>query len=197
MKKLLVLIFGEQKNLYLKFNISLFLSGFLFALFAVVHAKSIQSTNLNFFEIMTTLSFSLWLIITQGADAFEKTIEGLFRLLFQLIIFSISLNYCYSFYTYRNTGFRYLFGVFACIGLLSFVFYCISIFSDIFVFIKRILILIKNHFFGQVNSTTSKVKIVIENITALLLSITSFIVVFKSIMDTLLQVFNKINNSFP
>lgn len=189
-KSIIKLIFGTENNIILKFSLSCFVTGILFFIFAIMfqneNVKQLQQPSLIFTNISGTL-IAIWLITIQNIDSAWEFFEEIFRMGASFIILIFSLNFCLNQSATLN-GFKLTFyAILACIGILLCSFYLISKFIDILNATKKMIENFKNKLFNSEKPTTSKVKALIENITAFLVAIAGLGVAIKTIIEPLIN----------
>lgn len=183
-KKFFSIIYGsENKNVYFCVSIASLITSIVLAILAFLF-KSDKSSSL-FFTYAATIFFSIWLILTYGANSAEKlACEGV-RLVIFFSAFIVSLLYLLQINISKN----YFFGIFACLGLFLSCIYFIFKLNAIFDFVKTIFKQLKLKLFNTDKPTPSGIKSVIENVTVFLVSIGGFSIALKTIIETLLQIY--------
>lgn len=187
-KKIIKIIFGTQNNLLLKLNCSLFISAILFLIFSITIKEQNNPQAYNIFLYMSAILFGVCLALIQNNSIWE-ILKELFRLYIFFIMLILSLNFCInsSINLYDNE--LIIGSIASCIFIIICSFYLIAKFIDIFVFVKKVFRQIKQKLFNSTQPTTSKVKALIENITAFLVSIAGLGIAIKTIIEPLINLF--------
>lgn len=188
-KKILINILGNQNNLYIKLNCSIIISGILFTIFSIMAQNQHAVQAYNTFSCIAGILLGIWLSIIQYNNSLIDFFKKLFLLLIFFIIFIFSLDFCIN-WGLKLSGFKFFSGsILSCLGIIACSFYFISKFVDIFIFVKKIFIQIKQKLFNSSQSATSKIKSLIENITAFLVSIAGLGIAIKTIIEPLINLF--------
>lgn len=191
LEKFINIIFGTKNNIALKIQISFFITGVLFACFALM-SQNVNMTIADTFAAISGIVLAIWLIIAQGNDSAWEIMKEFIRLYFCFFILILSLEFCIT-SVYDFHGFKLvIYTTISCIGILCCSFYLVSKFCDIFAFFIKIFRQIRIKLFGSVNSETSKIKNLIENITALLVSIAGLGVAIKTIIEPLINLIKQL-----
>lgn len=191
LKKIVKIIFGTQNNISLKIHISLFITGALFFIFALL-SQNIDALASKTFTILSGMLLAIWIIIVQGSDSAQEIIKEFIRLYLYLFILIFALDFCItSIYNFHGIKLVIL-ATISCIGILCSSFYLISKFCDIFAFFIKIFKQIKIKLFGSVNPEADRIKNLIENITALLVSIAGLGVAIKTIIEPLINLIKQL-----
>lgn len=182
-------IFGTQNNILLKFNIALFISAILFYIIAIIIKDQNNLEPYNTFVSISSLLFFIWMLFAQYNNSFREFMFETVRLITFFCIIIFSLNFCINM-SISLSG-VYLIGgsILSCIGIISCSFYLTSKFIDIFALIQKILTQIKQKLFNSDQPSTSKIKSLIENITAFLVAIAGLGVAIKTIIEPLINLF--------
>lgn len=189
LKKIIKIVFGVESNIEFKFSCAAFITGIIFFLFACISQEN--TFAMKMFTYLSAINFSLWLIITKGADSTTLFLYELVRLIIFFTIFLLSLYVCLSFLSNQQTNcFSVLTIILSSIGLLGCSFYFVSHFINTFNFIKKIFQQVKTTLFNTENNVTNKIKALIENITAFLVTIGGLTVAIKVIAESVFQVLN-------
>lgn len=188
LKKIIYNIFGVKENIHSKLAITFFIVCIIFFLFLIDAPEN--TGEFIFFMIAFDISFSLWVLIAKGADSATKFIIELLRLALFLgfLFFSIYVFYFFNFY---NGIHRIIYVVLSTIGLISSVFYFISLFNTIYNFSKKIFEKIKSKLFSSVHSADEKAKSFtsfIQNISALLVAIGGLALTVKGVIEPLIKI---------
>lgn len=186
-KKIIKTVFGTENNILTKFSLSCFFTGILFfALSLYFQSDSTTQPTMTFTYISGTL-LAIWLITIENNESAWEIIKELFRLIISFVVLILSLNFCLNQSTHLF-GFKLIFfSILSCIGILLCLFYLISKFIDILKSIKIAIEHFKSKLFGSEKPTTSKIKSLIENITAFLVTIAGLGVAIKTIIEPLLN----------
>jgi len=184
-KKIIKKIWGTETNILIKFNLSCFFTGILFYLLA-----SYDTSNANIiFSYITELLLYIWIITLLMIDSKKEIQKRIIRLTIFFVVLILSI-FCIIKCTNLKGYKIILFAIIACIGLLSFFFYFISKFIDIFKTSVKLYKKFKNRLFDSVEPATSKMKSFIENITAFLVSIVGLGIAIKAIIGPLIDLIN-------
>lgn len=139
------------------------------------------------FTYISGILLAIWIITIESRDSAWEIIKELFRLIISFVLLILSLNFCLNQSIYL-VGFKLIFlSILSCIGILLCLFYLISKFVDILKSLKLAIDHFKNKLFGSEKPTTSKIKSLIENITAFLVTIAGLGVAIKTIVEPLLN----------
>ena len=166
-KKIIKTIFGTENYILLKFSLSCFFTGILFFALALYFQNDNTTQPTMTFTYISGILLAIWLITIENRDSAWEIIKELFRLIISFIFLIFSLNFCLN-QSKHLIGFKLVFlSTLSCIFILLCLFYLISKFVDILKSIKLAVKHFKNKLFGSEKPTTSKIKSLIENITAL------------------------------
>lgn len=188
-KKLIKKIFGTENNIWLKANLSCFFTGFLFFIFALMLQKASPSQPTMVFTYISEILLSIWFITLESKDKPWEIIKEFFRLMIFFFILVYSLHFCINLSVNYNGFSLIVLSILSCIGILLCSFYLIAKFIDIFLFTKKVFKQIKEKLFNSVQPATSKVKALMENITAFLVSIAGLGIAIKAIIEPLINLF--------
>lgn len=182
-------IFGTQNNILIKLNISLFISAILFYIFAIIIEDQNNPEPYNTFLYLSSILFFIWMLFAQYNNSIREFMFEIVRLITFFCILVFSLNFCIN-TSISLSGVRLIGGsILSCIGIIGCSFYLISKFVDIFTLVKKIFTHIKQKLFDSDQPSTSKIKSLIENITAFLVSIAGLGVAIKAIIEPLINLF--------
>lgn len=186
-KKIVKIVFGTENNILSKFSLSCFFTGILFfALSLYFQNDSATQPTMTFSYISGTL-LAIWLISIGDVKSIQETFKEFFRLFASFIGLIFSLNFCLN-QSINLTGFKLVFGsILSSICIFLCFFYFISKFIDILMSIKKIFVHFKNKLFGSAKPTTSKIKSLIENITAFLVTVAGLGVAIKTVVEPLID----------
>lgn len=182
-KKIFRFIFGSDNSIFFKMSCSLFIMAITFAILGILSYEGSDNT----FTIISSVVFSIWLNIVQGADSVEKFVYELIRLSIFFLIFILSLCVCLS-YALDNTSANVILVYLSCFGLLICIYYFISKTISIINFIKKIFSKIKAKLFNSPSPAPNKIKALIENVTAFLVAVGGLTVAIKVITESIFQV---------
>lgn len=186
-KKIIKTIFGTENYILLKFSLSCFFTGILFFTLALFFQNDNTTQPTMTFTYISGILLAIWLITIESRDSIWEIIKELLRLIISFSILIFSLNFCLNQSIYL-VGFKLVFlSTLSCIGILLCLFYLISKFVDILKSLKLAIEHFKNKLFGSEKPTTSKIKSLIENITAFLVTIAGLGVAIKTIVEPLLN----------
>lgn len=186
-KKIIKTIFGTENYILLKFSLSCFFTGILFFALALYFQNDNTTQPTMTFTYISGILLAIWLITIENRDSAWEIIKELFRLIISFIFLIFSLNFCLN-QSKHLIGFKLVFlSTLSCIFILLCLFYLISKFVDILKSIKLAVKHFKNKLFGSEKPTTSKIKSLIENITAFLVTIAGLGVAIKTIVEPLLN----------
>ena len=184
-KKFIKIIFGTENNILLKFSLSCFFTGILFFALALFFQNENTVQPSMTFTYISGVLLAMWLISIENRDSVLEIFKEFFRLTVSFIVLIFSLNFCLN-QSINLIGFKLvLYSILSCIGILLCLFYLISKFIDILKAIKKVIEHFKNKLFDSEKPTTSKIKSLIENITAFLVTIAGLGVAIKTIVEPL------------
>lgn len=182
-------IFGTQNNILLKFNIALFISAILFYIIALLIKDQNNTEPYNTFVSISSILFFIWMLFAQYNNSIREFMFETVRLITFFCIIIFSLNFCIN-TSISLSGARLIGGsILSCIGIIGCSFYLTSKFIDIFSLVKKIFAQIKQKLFDSDQPSTSKIKSLIENITAFLVAIAGLGVAIKTIIEPLINLF--------
>lgn len=186
-KKMVKTIFGTENNILTKFSLSCFFTGILFfALSLYFQNDSTTQPTMTFSYISGTL-LAIWLISIGDVKSIQEIFKEFFRLYVSFIGLFFSLDFCLN-QSINFAGFKLAFcSILSSICILLCFFYFISKFIDILMSIKKIFVHFKNKLFGSAKPTTSKIKSLIENITAFLVTVAGLGVAIKTVVEPLID----------
>lgn len=186
-KEIIKIVFGTENNILLKFSLSCFFTGILFFILALFFRNENKMQQSMAFTHISGVLLAIWLISIETKKSAWEIMKELFRLIAAFFVLIFSLNFCLN-QSINLTGFKLFFcSIFSCIGILMCFFYLISKFIDILKSIKKAIGHFKNKLFGSEKPTTSKIKSLIENITAFLVTVAGLGVAIKAIIEPLLN----------
>jgi len=185
-KNIFKLIFGTENNLLFNISFSSLITGLIFALLAII-ASNYDSESSNVFVYISSICFSIWMIVIQGSDSIMKLIIGFLRLIGFFLILIYSLNVCLTFSMDHNSE-SLIRIILASIGLFACSFYIITKITSVFNLVKNLFIQIKIKLFNSSNTSENKFKALIENVTAFLVSIGGLTVAIKIITESVFQI---------
>lgn len=184
-RKLIKAIRSNTNNLMLKLNISFLITAIIFFIFAFLSQKISDSSSILTF--ISAFYFCIWLILTKGSNSIEKFFFELIRLYFLFIIFLLSLYECLNFIL--NYDSSSIIGIIlSSLGIFCFILYLTSAFINIIALIKKVFLQIKLKLFNTPNPAPSKIKALIENITAFLVALGGLTVAIKVITESIFQI---------
>ena len=191
-RKIFKVAFGTQNNLRFKISLSSLITGIIFILPVLLGSNdSGNSFAYSFFTYASGFSFAIWLLTTHGADSGIKIVYGLIRLMMFFIISTKSIDFCLNINSYNGLK-RIIFSVFAYIGISVCVFYLSCSLHDIFDFIKNLFRQVKNKLLRSDEPSTSKIMVLIKNVTLFLVSIGGLAIAIVTIMEAALQMLSLI-----
>lgn len=190
-KNWLFIIFGIKENIFLTIVITCFGSALFFAIISYIYAQTLNSTDMNFFGLASSVTFSMWIILAYGGDGFKNFMHELIRFVVFFFLFGVSIIICGNFYSYNGIS-RYLLGGLACFIIVVFIFYLITKLSGIFKLTLKVFNLIKYRLFNSIPSATTRLAATVENITVFLVSIIGLLVAMNTIINTAFQMLNDI-----
>lgn len=187
--KIIKILFGTQNNILQKLDGALFISAILFLIFSVMTKDQNNPLVYNTFLCISAILFSLWLVLIQNSSSILEIIFELVRLFMYFCILILSLNFCIN-TSVSLSGVRLIiYSILSCVGIICCSFYLTAKFTDIFVFVKKLTNQIKQKLFNSVQPAPSKIKSLIENITAFLVAIAGLGVAIKTIIEPLINLF--------
>lgn len=186
-KKIIKIIFGTESNLLLKFNLSCFMTGFIFFLLALIFQASNMLQPAMIFTYISAILLAICLITIGNITSLYEIFSEIIRLATSFIVLTYSLNFCINQSTNTNVPNLIFYSVLSCIGILFCFFYLISKFIDILKAVKKIFIQFKRKLFDSVEPATTKAKALIENITAFLVAIAGLGLAIRTIIEPLIN----------
>lgn len=190
LKRILHCIFGSTDNLFLKFNLSCFITGTLFLLFALLfQASNMPTEPIKVFTYISAILFAVWIITMENITSLWAFLKEFGRLCAFFVILTLSMNFCINESQNMNGISLILYSLLACMGIFAISFYLISKLFDIIKLIKKMVIYIKQHLFNSVQPATTKIRSLLENITAFLVAIAGLGVALKAIIEPLINLF--------
>ncbi len=170
-----------------KLKCTLFITAIIFFILTILsNQNSNSSTTFNF---ISGILWSIWLEIVQYTNSIKKFFLELFRFCIFLIIFSLSLYYCFIYIvdsTLVNTICVYL----SCFGIFLSTFYFISKIISMIIFFKKITSIIITKLYNTSDLVPNKIKALIENVTAFLVAIGGLLIAIKVITESIFQLMN-------
>lgn len=188
-KKVFHLIFGIQNNIMFILSSSFLITAIIYIILAFISQENHNAATV--FIYISGFLFSIWITLTQGPDSAPKFFGGIVRLYVFLFLFILSLYNCLIFaleYSSTNNFMNIIIIIISSILLLLCSIYFVSRLMNILYFIKKIFAQIKIKLFNTTNPATTKVKALIENITAFLVAIGGLTVAIKVITESIFQV---------
>ena len=179
------IIIGTESNIPFYINISSLITGMLLLFFALIATQN-NTNSSRLFTYASAIFLSLWLTISQDSNSVQKFTCEFFRLIVFFIVFLFSLYGCANFVFTYNTKSVITF-VLSCIGLFFCVCYSATKIVSMFLAIKKIFSKIKAKLFNSTEPATSKFIALIENITAVLVSVGGFAATIKSITESVIK----------
>lgn len=188
-RKVIKFCFGTESNLLLKLNISCFLTGIIFFMFALIFDDNGIHQPALTFTFIAGIMQAIWISTIKNQNTLKEIGGEFLRLVIFFVFLTFSLNFCMNQSMNYNSCKLFIFSLFSCIVMLCSFFYLVSKFIDILKAVKKILIQIKQKLFNSVQPATSKAKALIENITAFLVSIAGLGIAIKTIVEPLINLF--------
>lgn len=186
-KKIIKNIFGTENNILTKFSLSCFFTGILFFGLSLYFQNDSTTQPSMTYTYISGVLLAIWLISIEDRDSIWEIGKEIFRLIVSFIVLIFSLNFCLN-QSINLIGFKLIFGsILSSICILLCIFYLISKFIDILKSIKKAIEHFKNKLFGSEKPTTSKIKSLIENITAFLVTVAGLGVAIKTIVEPFLN----------
>ena len=186
-KKLIKNIFGTENNILTKFSLSCFITGILFFELSLYFQSDSKTQPTMTFTYISGVLIVLWLISIDIKESLCEIGKEIIRLIVSFVVLIYSLNFCLN-QSINLNGLKLVFGsILSSIGILLCIFYLISKFIDILKSIKKAFIYFKNKLFGSAESTALKIKSLIENVTAFLVTLAGLGVAIKTIVEPFLN----------
>lgn len=179
-----------KDNKSLKIKLSIFITACIFFLFSL-RIDNYSDLQHNIFVYLSGITFAIWICITQDNDSALQYVYGFFRLSLFFFIFISSLKFCIYLYVGYHGLRLIIYSLLASIGIFYSVLYLVVKFIDIYKFIIMIFNKLKKIIFTSIETKASKTRILIENITAFLVSITGLGLAIKSIIIPIISFFQK------
>lgn len=192
LRKCINFIFGTHDNILSKMSFSLFITGFLFLVFAYSAKENNNLQSSNIFTYISSLLIGVWMASIQENKSVKSILNEAIRLIWFFYILALSLDFCLNTSLSLQGSALTIHAILSCIGLLSCSFYFVSKFVDIFHFVKNIFLQIKCKLFNstEINETerkTTRLTAFIENITAFFVSIAGLGVAIKTIVEPIIN----------
>lgn len=173
-----------------QFRVACLLTGLIYSIFAFTSSMNGHTEVVNIFSNIAGVFLGIWLIFLKDA----KTLTGIVIELFLLFgfIFSLlfSLNFCINSIFNLNSSQRIIYSILSSIGMFYCCFYLVSKFVDVYKFIKKALDKFKTILFNaDEQNRTNRIQSILQNLTALLVAITSFAIAIKAIIEPVIEMF--------
>lgn len=172
-------------KLQLKLSLSFLITGILFFIFPIINNTYI---TVEIFPYISGISIAIWAISLGNKNSYKMIIEFI-KLLFFVCFLCSSLNFCIANNDNLQNRYAIIHSIISAFEIFYCAYYLISKFISIFNYTKNIFNQIKEKLFNSVQTETTKLKSFIENITALLTSIVGLIVIIKTIVEPLINLF--------
>lgn len=149
-------------------------------------SPSINKNNSIFLfaSFLGPITLLIWLFMILGYKSFFKFLLELYRIFLFTIAFINSFQY-YVYFDEENFNFIYI--LVAYLGLFISILYFVSVFYKIFTFIKIIIRKLGSNIINKTTMQSNKVKIIFENITALVASITALCIALKAFIEPIIN----------
>ena len=178
-----------QHNILLKFELSLLVSSSFIYTLAVTFQEEANPEAADIFEVISGILLFLFFVLVSNNDSVVEFIKGFVYLIIAFITLIFSLDFCIN-DSLNYHGFRLIFySIIACLGLLFVIFFLISKFVDVYIFIRDLFIHFKEKLFNSPESSTSKITKLIENMAAIFTAIGSLALAIKTIIEPLINQF--------
>lgn len=179
----------NQPNFLIKINCSFFITGCLFLIFStILKAQNFIETS-SVFAFFSGIGLGAWLSFNQNQDSLKSFFKELGKLTIFILILIFSLNFCLNTCIEKHGLYLLLHTLISFLGLLYCSYYLVTKFVNIFTTFKSIFIKIKQKIFSSAQPSPSKLKSLIENITAFLVSIAGLGVAIKAVIEPLIKLF--------
>lgn len=184
-------IFGTQDDIPLKSSLSFFITGLLFFSFALMFQNNDNQQPTLVFTYISAIVLALWLITIGDRNTIDEIIKEFCRLVVFFIIFILSITFCIILCTHYKGEGLIIGSILSCVGILCCMFYFVSKFIDILKFFKKLIVKFKERLFDSNNNANqdniTKVKSLIENITAFLAAVAALGVAIKTIIEPIVH----------
>lgn len=178
-----------RHNILLKFKLSLLVSSPLIYALAVTFQEEANPEAADIFKNISGILLFLFFVLISNNESAVEFVKGFVYLIIVFITLVFSLNFCIN-DSLNYHGFRLiLYSIIACLGLLFVIFFLISKFVDVYIFIRNLFIRFKEKLFNSPKSSTSKITGLIENMTAIFTAIGSLALATKTIIEPLINQF--------
>lgn len=182
-KEIIKTVFGIENNILTKFSLSCFFTGILFFALSLYFQSDSTTQQTMTFTYISGVLFAIWIITIENKYSVCEVIKEFLRLFLSFVVLIFSLNFCLN-QSIHFLGFQLVcYSILSCLGILLCLFYLISKSVDILKAIKLVFGHFKNKLFGSEKPTTSKIKLLIENITTFLVTIAGLGVAIKTIIE--------------
>ena len=180
-------MFFKRKKAYI--NFSCLAIGLLY--FILGFFQSQHSTISLMFSIISGMFLAAWIITSED----HKTVLGILAEIISLLIFIFSLIHSLNFilnFLYSTYGKKFIiYSILSSIGLFYCCVYLTLKFVSIFNYIKKIIRKIQKSIFNFQEDRPSKLKLFLQNTTAILIALSGITVAIKSIVEPLITLLKK------
>lgn len=184
-KKIFKAIFYDKNSVILKLNISLFITAIIFSIFALLSQEISGSSFI--LTIISAFYFSIWLILIKGSNSIQKFLFELSLLYIFFVILLLSIYGCLNFILNYNSS-NIIVIIASSLGLFCCIFYLTSKLIIIFSLIKKVFTQIKLRLYNTNNPAPTKIKTLIENITAFLAALGALTIAIRVIVESIFQI---------
>lgn len=174
-------IFGSDENISFKISSAFLISAIIFGIFTWIYKDDKNLTTA--FTFASSIGFVCWMLIAKGIESLEYVGYESLRFLIFFCTLILSMNYLLNMSSLNIFWF-----IMACLGVFVSCIYVITKLNDLYSFMNALFVKLKMKLFNTDNISSTGIKAMIENITVLLVTIGSFFIAVKTIMETLLQI---------
>lgn len=185
-KHIFKVLFGTDENILFNTSFACLITATLFLILALITSNTNPKAT-DTFTYISSAYFAIWMILAQGADSAMNIVHETMRLFAFFVIFIFSLHTCLQFHL-DNSSTSTFWVILSSIGLLLCMCYVVAKLTSIFNLIKKLFIQFKSKLFDSNKPAPTKVKALIENITAFLVSIGALTIAVKSITESIFQI---------
>ncbi len=182
-KKIIKAVFGTENNILIKFSLSCFFTGILFFALSLYFQSDSTTQPTTTFSYISGVLLAIWLISIENRDSILEIFKEILRLAVSFIGLIFALDFCLN-QSKNLIEFKLVFcSILYSVVILLCVFYLISKLIDILKSLKKVIGYFKNKLFDSTEPTTSKIKSLVENITAFLVALAGLGVAIKTIVE--------------
>lgn len=178
-------ILGIKEKISFKIKITFFIMVIICYVFSSINKSN---SIFLFVSFLGPITFWIWLFMILGYKNFFKFLLELYRFFLFTIVFINSFHY---FVYFNDENFNFIYILVAYLGLFISILYFVSVFYKIFTFTKIIIRKLGSNIINKTTTQSNKVKIIFENITALVASITALCIAVKAFIEPIIKFFTQ------